>query len=239
MLLLFVFGLIKGIVTLVFFQESEEELSLMGFMDYFYMTIIFYVGVMGLMQPRIYNRSERFYITELKNNFGNKKENAIDNPIESDNKNRSEIRNCDFIKKEENTELTQSEHSNKYLKSALSEADMLRISKKLEALMDKETAYLEPNLSMPQLAEKLSLSPNYLSQTINTIYEITFFDYINKKRIDYAKQLLVNPTLADKSIVDIAVDAAFNSRSAFYSAFKKHVGMTPVQFRKSSKSSLS
>ena len=42
------------------------------------------------------------HLSELKNNFGNKKENAIDNPIEIDNKNRSEIRNCDLIKKEKN-----------------------------------------------------------------------------------------------------------------------------------------
>ena len=233
MLWLFLFGLIQGIATLVFFQESEEVTSIMGFMDYFYMVTIFYVGVMGLMQPRIYRRSERSYIRELKN------EQEAELNHKEETQKEPELRGKVDV---ENT-ITNTENSSaskvKYSKSALSKTDMERITKKLEALMAAEPVYLEPDLSMPQLADKLSLSPNYLSQTINTMYQMSFFDYINKHRIEYAKQQLIDPNLVDRSVIDIAVDSAFNSRSAFYTAFKKHVGMTPVQFRKQSTPTIS
>lgn len=207
MLWLFLFGLIQGLSLLIFFQESEEVTSMMGFLEYFSVAVIFYVGVMGLMQPRIYRRSERTYINELKTT-----ECAETTPLN----------------------LAGAEpQKNKYQKSALSEQDMQRIAKKLDALMLADSLYLEPDLSMPQLADRLSVSPNYLSQTLNSVYHMSFFDYINQQRIECAKQQLLDPKLANKSVIDIAVDSAFNSRSAFYAAFKKHVGMTPVQFKSS------
>nr|WP_268820218.1 helix-turn-helix domain-containing protein [Paraglaciecola sp. G1-23] len=85
---------------------------------------------------------------------------------------------------------------------------------------------------MPQLAAHLTVSPNYLSQTLSSKFDSNFFDYINRLRIDYAKIQLLDPQLSKKSVVDIAIDSAFNSRSAFYTAFKKHVGMTPSEFKK-------
>ncbi|WP_448248402.1 helix-turn-helix domain-containing protein [Thalassotalea agariperforans] len=208
LLWLFLFGLIQGISILIFFQESEEVTSMMGFMELFSVAVIFYIGVMGLMQPRIYRRTERSYINELK--------------TASKNNNNEE--------KVEATSYNTSTKA-KYLKSALSNDDMQRIATKLDDLMKATQMYLEPNLSMPQLADKLTVSPNYLSQTLNSIYKMSFFDYINKQRIDYAKQQLHEPKLKNKSVIDIAIDAGFNSRSAFYSAFKKYVGVTPIQYK--------
>ncbi|MGJ8691471.1 MAG: helix-turn-helix domain-containing protein [Thalassotalea sp.] len=225
MLWLFLFGLLKGVLGLVFFQQSEEVTSMMGFMEYFSIIVIFYIGIMGLMQPRIYRRSERSYINELKANDLNNEATLVDNSTKTKLTNESD--------------LMQTSPKNKYLKSALSNEDMTRIAKKLDSLMLIKPMYLEPNLSMPQLADALSVSPNYLSQTLNSIYQMSFFDFINIQRIDFAKKQLLDPALSQKSVVEIAIDSAFNSRSAFYSAFKKHVGTTPLQFKKHNKDAVS
>ena len=233
MLWLFLFGLIQGISILIFFQESEEVTSMMGFMGLFSVIAIFYIGIMGLMQPRIYHRRERAYIKGLTA----EQSKAL---TEGDCKrHRAPTEQHSVPQTEQNTDSNQESTSvdsaskKKYSKSALSIKDMQRIAKKLDVFMLESSAYLEPDLTMPQLADKLSVSPNYLSQTLNSLYTVSFFDYVNKQRIDYAKILLVEPKNNDKSVIDIAVDSAFNSRSAFYSAFKKHVGMTPTQYKRS------
>jgi AraC-like DNA-binding protein len=225
MLWLFLFGLVKGVLGLIFFQESEDATSMMGFMEYFSVVVIFYIGVMGLIQPRIYRRTERSYINELKaNELSNESASLSDNPP-------------NMLTTESKTISAPSK--NKYIKSALSTEDMRRIAKKLDSLMLTTPMYLEADLSMPQLADALSVSPNYLSQTLNSIYEMSFFDFINIQRIDFAKKQLLDPALSQKSVVEVAIDSAFNSRSAFYSAFKKHVGKTPLQYKKHHENALS
>ena len=119
----------------------------------------------------------------------------------------------------------------KYRKSALSNDDMKRISEKIEHIMKNESLFLNSALTLPKLADNLGISPHYLSQTFNTIFNVTFFDYINAYRIDYAKKQLNKKSNLNRSITEIAADSAFNSRSAFYSAFKKNVGMTPTQYK--------
>lgn len=209
MLWLFLFGLIQGISILLFFQDHEELTQIMGFMEYFSIIVIFYIGVMGLLQPEIYRKSEQVYIRELKQELATPRESK------TDEQNGNKI---------------------KYRKSALTNNDIQRIANKLNTLMQEQQIFLDPDLSMPQLADGLSVSPNYLSQTLSSKFDTNFFDYINRLRIEYAKAQLLDPKLNKKSVVDIAIDSAFNSRSAFYTAFKKHVGMTPSQFKKAAKS---
>jgi AraC-like DNA-binding protein len=86
---------------------------------------------------------------------------------------------------------------------------------------------------LPQLAEQLGLSPNYLSQVINERLEQNFFDFINWYRIEEAKHRLASPVGERDNIITLALDAGFNSKSAFYTAFKKHTAMTPSQYKKS------
>jgi len=99
-------------------------------------------------------------------------------------------------------------------------------------LMSEQSLFLESDLSMPKLADALTTSPNYLSQTLNTYIKMNFFDYINSQRIIYAKSLLNDESKKHMSVIDVAMASAFNSKSAFYTAFKKHVGLTPAQYRK-------
>ena len=117
----------------------------------------------------------------------------------------------------------------KYDKSALSNQDALRIEKKLRLAMGQQRLYRDPGLSLWKLSQHTGASPNYISQTLNEVIGQNFFDFVNTYRIDEAKAQLEN---ADETIINIAYDVGFNSRSSFYTAFKKEVGKTPSSYRK-------
>lgn len=128
-----------------------------------------------------------------------------------------------------------SDHSpnTKYEKSALTEEDTDRIAKKINAAMKADRLYLDANLSLRVLARHVGVPPNYVSQTLNGHIGETFFDYINRWRIEYAAPLLAN---SDETVLNITYDSGFNSRSSFYKAFKKEIGQTPTTYRSSVKS---
>lgn len=125
-------------------------------------------------------------------------------------------------------ESSEQEKTAKYQRSALSKDRMRRIAEKIEANMTQSKTYLDSNLSLPDLAEKVGVPPNYVSQTINSHLGQSFFDYVNSKRVVEAKKLLVN---SDAAIVDIACEVGFNSRSSFYKYFKHKTGLTPAAWR--------
>ena len=118
---------------------------------------------------------------------------------------------------------------NKYKTSALSEDNLQHIANKLENAMQQEQIYLNAALSLPMLAKTTNTSSNYISQTLNERLKVNFFDYVNGYRVKHAKNELTN---SNKTVLDIAMDAGFNSKSAFYTAFKKYTGSTPMQYRK-------
>ena len=93
--------------------------------------------------------------------------------------------------------------------------------------------YMDPRLTLPVLAQTIGCTVNHLSQVINAGFEMSFFDYLNSHRVRHAKQLLSELSGKNRAILNIAFSVGFNSNSAFYAAFKKHVGMTPAQFRHS------
>ncbi|MDH5179641.1 MAG: helix-turn-helix domain-containing protein [Gammaproteobacteria bacterium] len=119
----------------------------------------------------------------------------------------------------------------KYKTSALDAGMSAALQADLQRHMETERPYLDSRLTLPLLAKQLSISPNYLSQVINERFGKNFFDFINDYRIEAAKQLLADTINNDTSIVSIAYDAGFNSKSAFYTAFKKHVGVRPLAYR--------
>jgi len=124
---------------------------------------------------------------------------------------------------------------NKYKRSSLSSELCEVLMTELDTYMQSDRAYLDNQLSLPQLAERLGVSVNYLSQTINQQTDKNFFDYINSYRVEEAKHLFKAGGESPKNILDIAMSAGFNSKSAFYTAFKKHTGMTPGAYRKTLK----
>ena len=97
--------------------------------------------------------------------------------------------------------------------------------------MQTHKPYLEPELTLDQLASQLSLKPRLLSQAINEIRQQTFFDFINHFRIDEATRLLTNPKDKKITVLEVLYKVGFNSKSSFNTLFKKYTGLTPTEFR--------
>ena len=135
----------------------------------------------------------------------------------------------------EQRRVVRSVRTQRYAKSGLDEAGLKRVMDRVRGLMQDQQVYLEPNLSLPQLASELNCSVNHLSQAINAGFGMSFFDYVNQYRVEAAKGLLAGDAEINNAILDIALTVGFNSTSTFYAAFKKSTGQTPAQFRRARK----
>jgi AraC-like DNA-binding protein len=95
-------------------------------------------------------------------------------------------------------------------------------------LMNTEKPFLNPKLTLTELAQSLSLSPNHLSQIINQYEAVNFHDFINKYRVEeFILNVQKNKSF---SLLGHAYDSGFNSKSTFNSVFKKFKSVTPSQY---------
>jgi AraC-like DNA-binding protein len=116
-------------------------------------------------------------------------------------------------------------------RSYLQGMNLDQIEAKLKTLMTKNEMFLDENLSLPQLAECLGISPHQLSQFLNTRLNKNFKIFVNEYRIAKAKDLLIQDK--DAKVLAIALDVGFKSKSTFNAAFLKVTGKTPSDYRKS------
>lgn len=109
----------------------------------------------------------------------------------------------------------------------------------LQVLFEEEQLYRDPDLSRDKVAAALGISPGYLSQIIREVSGSSFTVYINTLRVAAVKQMLEDEAYASYSLLAIGEEAGFRSKSGFYATFKKHTGMTPSAYQKSTDSSTS
>ncbi len=119
----------------------------------------------------------------------------------------------------------------KYRCSSLTHEMSASLMSELKQYMTSNHAYRDNSLSLSKLAQELGISNNYLSQVINQQAEQNFFDFVNGYRITEVQNKLRNND--KETVLHMALAAGFNSKSAFYTAFKKHTGQTPTQFKQS------
>jgi AraC-like DNA-binding protein len=119
----------------------------------------------------------------------------------------------------------------KYEKSTLTGERAERYLSRLLQCMKEKKPFTDGDLSLQKLAQGLSISPHHLSQIINERLGQTFSDFINSYRVEEAKRRLLDPAFKHLSLLGIAIDVGFNSKSSFNSVFKKHTNMTPSEFR--------
>ncbi len=100
----------------------------------------------------------------------------------------------------------------------------------LSAFMEQQHPYLDPDMSLSRLARLSGIPAKDLSALINQRHGLHFFDFLNRYRIKHAQKLLTN---SDQSVTEILYASGFNAKSSFNTAFKKHVGITPSDYRKS------
>lgn len=125
----------------------------------------------------------------------------------------------------------EAEPGQRYRKSGLSETMAEEISSRLLYLMQKEKPYLDSELTLRSLSEKLNVSQHNLSEVINTKLGQSFFDFINSHRVEEFKKKLENPESFNYNLLAIAFDSGFNSKTSFNVIFKKFTQMTPSQYR--------
>ncbi|MEX0738586.1 MAG: AraC family transcriptional regulator [Pseudohongiella sp.] len=129
----------------------------------------------------------------------------------------------------ETQEVLKSITEHKYQRSALNAQLADSIVTRLTYAMEYDRLFLDASLSLPKLAKHISRSAYHISQTLNETMGVNFFDYVNRYRVNAAKEQLKN---TDDTVLDIAMNAGFNAKSSFYTAFKKETGVTPNQYRK-------
>ena len=91
--------------------------------------------------------------------------------------------------------------------------------------------YMDPDITLDKLAETLKILPRDLSSLINRHFGVNFYEFINRYRIEEAKRMLSSEKYRATTITDIYLKVGFNSKSVFYTFFKKLEGMTPSQCR--------
>jgi YesN/AraC family two-component response regulator len=103
--------------------------------------------------------------------------------------------------------------------------------KKLSYVMDMEKLYRDDKLSLQALSKKVSVTPHILSQVLNERMDKNFSDFVNSFRIEEARKMLQEAN-EDTSVLRVCYEVGFNSKSAFYRAFKKYTDKTPSQYQK-------
>ena len=123
----------------------------------------------------------------------------------------------------------------KYQSSGLSDSMAKELHEKLNVLMQEEKLFKNPALSLSDLASSLDTHSNYLSQILNEKENQSFYDYVNTYRVTEFKRLIAIPENQSYTLLALAYDCGFNSKSSFNRYFKKATKQTPSEFIKSIK----
>ncbi|MEM9547851.1 MAG: helix-turn-helix transcriptional regulator [Bacteroidota bacterium] len=122
----------------------------------------------------------------------------------------------------------------KYGNMRIEEEAAIQLINDLEKLMTEKEWFKKSDVSLSMVAKELKVLPTKLSLLLNDNMNINFSNYLNKKRIQEAQKIIRENS--DFSYEGIGYDCGFNSKSTFYSAFKKYTGLTPSQYKKSQNS---
>ena len=120
----------------------------------------------------------------------------------------------------------------RYKKSTLAGVDQNEIESGIDRLMEEERIYQDEELTLARLAERLNLSTHQLSEYLNAQKQISFNDFVNRFRVKEAITLIQEKS--DWPVLRIGYEVGFNSKSAFYNAFKKETGKRPTAYRANS-----
>ena len=120
--------------------------------------------------------------------------------------------------------------SKKYKKSTLSKKQAELIKKELNTYMVTEKPYLNPKLNLSDLAESVNISTNQLSQLLNEFIGKIFYDYINTYRLEYFLKLIKESKYKNFTLLALAYESGFNSKTTFNLFFKKSAGTTPSDY---------
>jgi len=119
-----------------------------------------------------------------------------------------------------------------YSKSGLTDDKIERLAKLLTVHMKAEKPFLNEDLSLALLAEQSKISQSHLSQVINQHFQVNFYDFVNRYRVEETKARLSSSDFDHLSVLGIAFECGFKSKSSFNRYFKKYTGVSPSEFKK-------
>jgi AraC-like DNA-binding protein len=121
----------------------------------------------------------------------------------------------------------------RYERSGLSEREAAALRGALLSTMERDQPWKSKDLTLADLAERLSTTPHKLSEVLNSQLEQTFYDFVNGYRVRYVQNRIGDEAVKHLKILALALDAGFASKSTFNDVFKKHTGRTPSDYRRS------
>jgi AraC-like DNA-binding protein len=187
---------------------------------------VMFIGYFGIRQVGIFTPGNSSKEIPLENPMNASKESLIeninvDNNSDSETTSKASVINATF----ENVQVKK-----KYSKSGLSAEGAAELHSKLNHIMNFEKIFCESELTLTDLAKKLGTHPNYLSQVINEKEGKNFYDYINTLRTEEFKRLIANPGKRKFTLLSLAFECGFNSKSSFNKYFKKVTGQSPTEY---------
>lgn len=127
---------------------------------------------------------------------------------------------------------TEEDEKEKYKRSGLKDEDAEEYIERLLAFMEKEKPYLDAEMTIQDLSAKINISKHHLTQILNNNIGKNFFTFVNEFRIEEVKRKLADPAFDHLTILGIAYDCGFNSKSSFNNIFKQYTGSTPSEYKK-------
>ncbi len=128
------------------------------------------------------------------------------------------------------SENARNEASRKYKKSLFSHQELKSYKKRLENLMKEDEVFLNPELTLRLLAEYMNLPANHMSQLLNEGFQQNFANYVNTYRLEHFKTKLQDSSSSDLTLLALAYDSGFNSKTVFNTFFKNKLGVTPKAY---------
>lgn len=119
----------------------------------------------------------------------------------------------------------------RYQRSGLKQEDAAGMLDTILRVMEEKKLYLDRNLSVYDLAAVSGISRHHITQVLNETHRRNFYTFVNEYRVREAASRLTDKRYANYTILAVAYDSGFNSKSAFNKVFREHTGLTPSDFR--------
>jgi AraC-like DNA-binding protein len=124
------------------------------------------------------------------------------------------------------------EQTVKYAGSSLKQEEAEAFAEKIRLFMQSDKPFLNPDLTLGELSDALAIPAHHLSQVIYEVFGLNFFNFVNRYRVDEVKPKILNPKYDNYSVLGIALECGFNSKTAFNRIFKHMTGLTPTEYKK-------
>jgi len=204
-ILVFLAWVLGGISIHLEYIELHPNINLFRYVYLILVLVIYIISYMSLKTPEIFKLQEGKFGIPALIKFTDGKNSLDDDNDEDDDKvaDGNQDKETDFL------------------------------LEKLEVYMIEEKPYLNPELSLQELASRLEMGRNQLSALINQNHQMNFFEFVNLYRVNEVKALMELPENQKLKLISIAYDAGFNSKSSFNRIFKNQTQMTPSEYFKS------